>query len=111
MLSVESQGAVDVVRLNGPLNHENAEDLAETVRSGLTGGQPIVVLNMSDVPLMDSAGLEALMDVRDTVLLKGGTVKLAGLTQLCEEVLRVTGVGSHFDCYPQVKSAVGSFAQ
>ena len=85
--------------------------MIETVRSGLNGGQPIVVLNMSDVPLMDSAGLEALMDVRDTVLLKGGAVKLAGLTQLCEEVLRVTGVGGHFDCYPQVKSAVGSFAQ
>ena len=111
MLSVKPQGAVDVVRLSGPLNHENTEQLVETVQSGLAEGQPMVVLVMSDVPLMDSAGLDALMDIHDTVLLKGGAVKLAGLTQLCADVLHVTGVGGHFETYKEVKIAVGSFVQ
>ena len=111
MLSVESQGAVDVVRLNGPLNHENAGQLVETVQLSLTEGQPMVVLDMSDVPLLDSAGLDALLDVHDWALLQGGTVKLASLTQLCADVLRVTGVGGHFQIHKEVKLAVGSFVQ
>ena len=69
----------------------------------------MVVLDMSDVPLMDSAGLDALLDISDAVLLKGGAVKLAALTQLCADVLRVTGVAGHFETYKEVKIAVGSF--
>ncbi len=71
MSSVTPQGAVDVGQLSGPLDHENADRLVETVQSGLAEGQPMVVLDMSDVPLMDSAGLDALMDVHDAVHLKG----------------------------------------
>ena len=111
MISVEPQGAVDVVRLSGPLNHENADQLVETVQSGLAGGQPMVVLDMSDVPLMDSAALDALLDIHDWTQLKGGVVKLASLTPLCGDVLRVTGVGGHFQMYKDVKVAVGSFVQ
>jgi len=111
MLNVKPQGAVDVVQLSGPLNHECAEELVETIQSGLAEGQPMVVLDMSDVPLMDSAGLEALLDIHDAVLLKGGAVKLAALNQLCVDVIRVTGIASRLESYTDVKLAVGSFVQ
>ncbi len=111
MISVEPQGAVDVVRLSGPLNHENADQLVETVQTGLTDGQPMVVLDMSDVPLLDSAALDALIEIHDWTLQKGGVVKLASLTPLCGEVLRVTGVDGHFQMFRDVKVAVGSFVQ
>lgn len=111
MISVAPQGAVDVVRFDGSLNHENADKLVEAVESDLTEGQPMVVLDMSDVPLLDSAGLEALMDLRDWALVRGGVVKLASLSPLCADVLRVTGVSSHFQVYKDVKVAVGSFVQ
>jgi anti-anti-sigma factor len=111
MLNIKPQGAVDVIQLNGPLNDENAEQLVETIESGLTEGQPMVVLDMSDVPLMDSAGLDALLDIHDAVVLKSGMVKLAAPTQLCIDILRVTGVADHFETYKDVKLAVGSFVQ
>ena len=111
MFSVETQGAVDVVRVEGPLIQESVEGLQTTIESGLSGGQPMVVLSLNAVPLVDSAGLEALLDVRDTIVRQGGTIKLAGITPLCEEVLRVTGVGRHFQCHAETKAAVGSFVQ
>ncbi len=111
MFQVESQGAVDVVNLQGPLISDSVEDLEKTLDSNLSGGQPMVVLNLTGVPLLDSAGLDALLDARDRINHLGGTVKLSGLTPLCEEVLRVTRVGSHFECHDGTKSAVGSFIQ
>lgn len=111
MYSVESQGAVDVVTTLGPLNHENADQLLKTIENGLPGGQPMLVLDMHEVPLIDSAGLEALVNVQQQIQAKGGNVKLAGLTQLCHEILRITHIEEKFETYLDVKSAVGSYVR
>ncbi|MCH2114013.1 MAG: STAS domain-containing protein [Pirellulales bacterium] len=111
MFSVESQGAVDVVRAAGPLTHENAHELSDTIFGGLPGGQPMVVLDMHEIPLVDSAGLEALLDVQQAVQSMGGSMKLATLSPLCQEILRITEVEQHVEAYHDVKTAVGSFVK
>ena len=71
----------------------------------------MVVLNLKETPLIDSAGLEALLDVQERLQERGGQVKLASANPLCREILRITGVAEHFETYPDVKGAVGSFVQ
>jgi anti-sigma B factor antagonist len=111
MFSVESQGAVDVIKPMAQLDQENVEEFMETFTMGLSTGQPMVVLDMSDIPLLDSAGLESLLDCRDVLHDRGGTIKLAAIPQLCQEILRITRICQHFDTYDEVKIAVGSFIQ
>ena len=111
MLPVQSQGAVDVITPAQALTVDHVADLIETVSEKLSDGQPKVVLDMGNVPLMDSAGLESLLDVRQTLQEKSGTVKLAALSPLASDILRITGLDRQFDTYPDVKSAVGSFVQ
>ena len=111
MFSIESQGAVDVVKPMAPLDHDNSAEFSETVATGLSTGKPMVVLDMSDIPLIDSAGLDALLDLQDALQDRGGAIKLAAATQLCQEVLRITGVDHQFETFDEVKSAVGSFVQ
>ena len=111
MFSVESQGAVDVIKPFVSLDLENVQEFSETIEAGLSTGQPMVVFDMSDVPLIDSAGLESLLDVQDSLQDRGGELKLAAATQLCKEILRVTSIDQHFDSYDEVKAAVGSFVQ
>ena len=111
MFSVDSQGAVDVISVTGPLNHENVHELVKTIETGLPGGQPMVVLDMHEVPLLDSAGLETLIEIQQSLQIQGGSLKLSGLTQLCQEILRITKVDEKFDLFQEVKSAVGSFVK
>ena len=111
MFRVESQGAVDVVKPLAPLNLESAQEMVETINSGLTEGQPMVVLDMSDIPLVDSAGLESLLDTQQSLQRCGGVMKLAAIPPLCQEILRVTGIDQHFERHPDVKTAVGSFVR
>ena len=111
MFRVESQGAVDVVKPLAPLNQESAKELVETIRCELTDGQPMLVLDMSDIPMIDSAGLEALLDCQVMLQQRGGVMKLSAIPQLCSEVLRITSVGHSFEKYPDTKTAVGSFSQ
>jgi anti-anti-sigma factor len=111
MFAIKTQGAVEVVIPNCPLKQEQAGELRDSVEHCLGGGIPMIVLNLNDVPLVDSAGLEALLDVSDAVRAQGGAIKLAGLNPLCDDILKVSGVGARFEIYPDEKAAVRSFVQ
>jgi len=66
MLQIESQGAVEVITPKVSLSEDNLEPLREAIAGRLKLGQPMVVIDMTQVPLIDSAGLETLLDVQDT---------------------------------------------
>jgi anti-anti-sigma factor len=111
MFALEKQGAVCVLRPKAPIEAKHCDELKRTVLQGLGLGRPMLVVDFHDVPLADSAGLEALLELRDALEAKGGGVKLAAVNPLCADILRVTGVGLKFEQHEQVRSAVGSFAE
>ena len=111
MLKFELQGAVEVIAPEIALNQENIEQLTSVIDEKSFTGQPMVVIDMTDVPLVDSAGLEALLDFQQELRESAGTLKLAGLTQLCEDIFRVTGVAERFETFVDAKAAIGSFVR
>ena len=111
MFKFESQGAVELIAPEVALTHENAEQLHSAIAERLFAGQPMVVLDMSNVPLVDSAALETLLDIQQKLRKSAGTLKLAGLSQLCEDVFRITGLDERFETFADTKSAVGSFVR
>ncbi len=111
MFSFESQGAVELLAPEVALNHENAEQLYRAMTERVFAGQPMVVLDMSHVPLVDSAGLETLLDVQQTLRESAGALKLAGLSPLCQDVFLATGLSERFETYADSKAAVGSFVR
>lgn len=111
MIEVTRQGAVDVIHSDQPASGEQATCLADALRKCLAAGQPFTVFNLQHVTLLDSVGLELLLDAKDAFETRGGTLKLAGGNALCRDILRVSGVAEQFEMYADVKSAVGSFAK
>jgi len=109
MFQVFKQGAIDVIGGELPLIGENLDALTEAFDSCLAAGQPKAVLNLESIPLMDSEGLERLLDLRDQFEQRAGTLKLAAANPLCADILAVTGVGSYFEMHAEVKQALGSF--
>lgn len=104
-------GAVSILRGNDPINHQQIKPLTDLFEQCLVAGQPLVVLDLEKVPLIDSAGLELLLDCQDRCLARGGVMKLAAPTPLCRDILTVTDVLSRFEVHQDSLSAVGSFAQ
>ncbi|MEQ8210857.1 MAG: STAS domain-containing protein [Lacipirellulaceae bacterium] len=110
MLAVETQGAVEVVSLNAPLDSQNADELAESISQRCAHGQPAIVIDLKNTPLIDSAGLESLVDVQQMAAKRGGSVKLSGPNPLCADILHVSGMNRRFEVFETAKAAVGSFA-
>ena len=111
MFERATQGVVDVIRGDSPLNAERVPEVAGLLRECSRNGQPYVVLDLEDVPLIDSAGLELLLDVKEEYALLGGALKLASPNPLCKEILVVTGLDENFEIHDETLSAVGSFVR
>lgn len=111
MADVNRHGAVDVVSVDQPLTGDEAQNVSARIERCLGAGQPQVVLDLSGVPLIDSQGLEYLLELHEQFQLRGGLLKLAGANELCRDVLRITGVGERFELHDDVDAAVGSFAR
>ncbi|QDT10011.1 STAS domain-containing protein [Planctomycetes bacterium K23_9] len=107
---VKRQGSVTVLRPDGPLREENLEIIDEDVSPYLNGGVPYVVIDLTDAPLIDGAGLEWILDLDETCCRRGGCVRLCNVGELCQDLLRITAVGASVQQFPDLTAALGSFA-
>jgi anti-anti-sigma factor len=105
------QGAVEVVRSDAPLHAETVDSFRSVMDQLKAGGRRNVVLDLRKVPLVDSAGLEALLDSLDEFRARGGSLKLLAPNPLVREILTVTGVEQFFEVFGDEVSAVGSFTR
>ena len=111
MFEHSKQGAVDLVHSQTPLTEERVE-IAGTFFDGLVeSGQPRIVFGMEGIALIDSDGLELLMDVQDRCTSRGGEMKLLKPGPLVREILRVTQVEERFEIYTDAVNAIGSFSR
>ena len=108
---VPGQGAVDVLRGDDAMTSERLQLLSDLLEECLEQGQPRVVLDMQHVPLIDSAGLELLLDTQTDFQQRGGALKLAAVNALCEEILQISGVANQVEIHNEISRAVGSFAE
>ncbi len=111
MIEPERQGEVDVMRIDGTLNAEKSQELNEALQKVLQAGVPMVLCDMAALQLIDSDGLEGLLEAQEEVSQHGGAMKLGGLSPLVSEILRVTGVGDRFEIFDTAMAGVGSFSR
>lgn len=109
MFEQRCQGAVDVIGGGDRISGEHVAELAELLMKRADRGQAQVVLDLQGVALIDSAGLELLLDAQESYQRNGGALKLANPGALCREVLKCTGVGARFEIFPDTRRAVRSF--
>ncbi|MGE0394141.1 MAG: STAS domain-containing protein [Vicinamibacterales bacterium] len=105
-----SAGDVTVLDLKGRMTMgEGDELLKDKVNSLILQGRKKLVLNLADVPYVDSAGLGEIVRTYTTVTKQGGNLKLANLTKRITDLLSITKLLTVFDTYDSEADAVRSF--
>jgi len=90
---------------------EESNSFREKVKSLLAAGKKKIVLNLSNVSYIDSAGLGTLVATFHSARSQGATLKLANLGAKFKEVLQVTKLMTVFDTYDNEAAAVASFSK
>ena len=101
---------VVVLDLKGKLTiGEGDALLKETIQRLIGQGHNKLLLNLEDVPYVDSAGLGEIVRTYTTVSRQGGSLKLLNLTKRITDLLAITKLLTVFDTFESEAEAVSSF--
>ena len=104
-------GDVVVLDLKGKITlGEGDELLKDKVNSLVNQGHRKIVLNLADVPYIDSAGLGEIVRTYTTVSRQGGSLKLLNLTKRITDLLSITKLLTVFETFDSENEAVRSFS-
>jgi anti-sigma B factor antagonist len=98
-----SDGKTLVTRLNGKLSLETVHEFISTMRPEPAA---YLVLDMSGLSFLDSAGVGALVSLFVSRRNHGKTMALAGLTQQGVAVMQVSGLMKLLPIFPSVEEAL-----
>jgi anti-sigma B factor antagonist len=101
---------VSVVELDGRIVlGEESISFREKLKSLLADGKKKIVLNMSEIKYIDSAGLGALVAAHISAKNQGASVRLSHLGKKFHEVMQITKLLTVFDVYDTEAAAISSF--
>lgn len=108
-LSVESMKRVDLVTVSGRVDSSNAAEFEGGLKELTGNGRTNLVLNLTGVTYMSSAGLRTLVSTLKDCKKRGGDMRLASPSERVAEVLSLAGLDTLFQVYEDDTAAVGSF--
>ncbi len=101
---------VTILDLQGKmLIGEGDELLREKINQLVENGTERIVLNLAEVPYVDSAGLGEIVRCYTTVSRKNGKLKLLHLTKRIHDLLSITKLLTVFETFDTEEEAVKSF--
>ena len=102
---------VTILDLKGKITRgEGDEALKDKINSLILQGHKRILMNLADVPYIDSAGLGEIVRTYTTVSRQGGQLKLVNLTKRITDLLAITKLLTVFETYESEKEALESFS-
>lgn len=101
-----------LIEVKGRVDSTTADKLGQELNDAIDAGKNQVVLDLSQVEYMSSAGLRELVSALKRIqrgAVRGGDLRLAALSDRVQEVLELAGLDEIFKIYETQVEAVGSF--
>jgi anti-sigma B factor antagonist len=112
MLQIEERvvGEVTILDLKGKIViNEGDEALRDKINSLIHQNRKKLLLNLENVPYIDSAGLGEVVRTYTTVSRQGGQLKLVNLTKRITDLLSITKLLTVFETFESEPEALKSF--
>jgi anti-sigma B factor antagonist len=108
-LDIKETGAVCILKLKGRLTSGEAVSQFENAfLQTLNGGHIFLVVDLENLPYIDSSGIGSLVNALRQANKVGGTVKLVNPAPFVAKTLKMVGILSLFGLYDSEEDAVAS---
>jgi anti-sigma B factor antagonist len=102
---------VTILDLKGKITlGEGDEALREKINQLISQGRKRLLLNLAEVPYIDSAGLGEVVRTYTTVSRQGGQLKLVNLTKRITDLLSITKLLTVFEAFESESEALKSYS-
>ena len=106
-ITAESYGHAVILNLKGDLSEDSLGAFQRAVDHQLAGEGVIdLLLNLEQVPFVDSATLEYLLDLQDRLAERLGQVKLIKPDENVRKILEITRLAAAFETFADIPEAV-----
>ncbi|MGQ0763917.1 MAG: STAS domain-containing protein [Acidobacteriota bacterium] len=109
-INPRADGSVTILDLKGNLTiGSGEEELTETIAQLLGDGRKHLLLNLAEVPIIDSSGIGGLIKLFTRVKNGGGKLKLLNPSRNMRQLLSITGLLSVLEVFDDEATALSSF--
>lgn len=109
-IEVRSLGQVKVIKLRGRLSLGDAVDrLRADLYELISNDETRIVLDLSEVPWIDSSGIGLLVKTLTSAKQKGGSVKLLNPSKFTVQTLKMICLLELFEVFDDQERAIASF--
>lgn len=109
-IDVRKREEVQVIHLHGDLKiGDPVDSFRQTVEELFGNGDSRIVVDVADVPMIDSSGIGALVRLLTIAKQRGGALKLVNPSKLAVQTLKIVGLLNLFEIYEDEGQAVSSF--
>jgi anti-sigma B factor antagonist len=110
-IEVRTQSDVKLITLRGRLNlGEPLDRLNATMTDLLNDGQSRFILDLQEVPTIDSSGIGLLVRFLTSAKQRGGSLKLLNPSKFAVQTLKLVRVLTLFEVFEDPQLAVASFS-
>ena len=107
--TIRQVGQVSVVEVTGKLTSLESGALNNSIAQLLKEGRKQILLNLKGLTYLDSSGIGELVRTYLSVIKLDGEMKVVGLTDKAEEILKITKPYQVFQEFQDERSALQSF--
>jgi len=109
-IQIRNAGKVTILDLNGKLTiGKSEESLRQTVSQLIEQERKQLLLNLQDVPIIDSSGIGAMIKSFTTLRAVNGQMKVLKPSRMARQLLNITGLYSVLETFEDESTAISSF--
>jgi anti-sigma B factor antagonist len=109
-IEVRTQAQVKIIKLRGKLVlGEPADKLAATFTDLIASGDSRFILDLEEVPMVDSSGIGLLVRFLTAAKQKGGSVKLLNPPKMVVQTFKLVRILNIFEVYDDAAAAITSY--
>jgi len=95
-----------IVSVNGRIDAVTAPDFEKSLLERISSGETILVINLSELEYISSAGLRSILSIAKVLKAKGGKMMFACLRGTVRDVFKISGFGTIFQIFDTEEEAL-----
>ncbi len=109
-IELRNQGKAKLIKLRGKLSlGEPVDRLRETLDDLMENGDCFIVVDLGEVPMVDSSGIGLLVKELTSAKQHGGALRLLNPSRFVVQTLKMIGLLTLFEIFQDPNQAVESF--
>jgi anti-sigma B factor antagonist len=108
-INVSAHNQVTLVEVSGRIDSMNADELGKALSNAMDSGDTQLVLDLSSVEYMSSAGLREMVNSLKKAKKAAGDLRIAQPSDRVREVLEMAGLDTIFRIFSNQAEAISSY--